>query len=63
MGWSPLPKRHPTCQCGEDVPTDGREATAMKITTIGIDLAKSVFQVNGVDARVRALVTSPRAPS
>ena len=27
------------------VPTNQREATKMKITTIGIDLAKNVFQV------------------
>ena len=28
----------------------------MKITTIGIDLAKSVFQVHGVDQRGKAIV-------
>ena len=28
----------------------------MKITTIGIDLAKSVFQVHGVDARGHTVV-------
>lgn len=28
----------------------------MKITTIGIDLAKNVFQVHGVDARDKAVV-------
>jgi transposase len=27
------------------------EATAMKATTIGIDLAKNVFQIHGVDER------------
>ena len=27
-----------------------RGPSAMKITTIGLDLAKSVFQVHGVDA-------------
>ena len=26
----------------------------MKITTIGVDLAKNVFQVHGVDARGKA---------
>jgi transposase len=26
-------------------------ASAMNITTVGIDLAKNVFQVHGVDAR------------
>lgn len=28
----------------------------MKITTIGIDLAKEVFQIHGVDARGRAVL-------
>jgi transposase len=28
----------------------------MKITTIGIDLAKNVFQVHGVDERGRAVL-------
>src|ERR1700737_4681904 len=32
------------------------EATEMKITTTGIDLAKSVFQVHGVDERDRAVL-------
>lgn len=33
------------------IPTNQREATKMKITTVGIDLAKNVFQVHGVDQR------------
>jgi transposase len=28
----------------------------MKITTVGIDLAKSVFQIHGVDARGKAVL-------
>ncbi len=28
----------------------------MKITTIGLDLAKNVFQVHGVDARGKVVV-------
>jgi transposase len=32
------------------------EATEMKITTIGIDLAKNVFQVHGVDGRGKAVL-------
>jgi len=28
----------------------------MKVTTIGIDLAKSIFQVHGVDALGKAVV-------
>ncbi|TAL79509.1 MAG: IS110 family transposase [Burkholderiaceae bacterium] len=31
-------------------------ATVMKITTIGIDLAKNVFQIHGADARGRAVL-------
>ena len=31
----------------------------MKITTIGIDLAKNVFQVHGVDGHVRAVFNKP----
>ena len=30
----------------------------MKITTIGIDLAKNVFQVHGVDERGKAVLRS-----
>ena len=32
-----------------------REATTMKATTIGIDLAKEVFQVHGVDEHGKRL--------
>lgn len=56
MGWLPLTKWYLTCQRGEDIPTDCREATAMKITTIGIDLAKNVFQVYGVDEHGKVLL-------
>ena len=31
----------------------------MKITTIGIDLAKNVFQVNGVDEHGKAVLNKP----
>lgn len=44
------------CQSGSaDQPLESKEASAMKITTIGIDLAKSVFQVHGVDERGKAV--------
>src|SRR5207344_3630276 len=40
------------CQSGSvDQPLEPRGASAMKVTTIGIDLAKNVFQVHGVDER------------
>ncbi len=32
------------------------EPTAMKITTIGLDLAKNVFQVHGIDAAGEVVV-------
>jgi hypothetical protein len=35
-------------------PLTRAEATAKKRTTIGVDLAKNVFQVHGVDARGKA---------
>ena len=35
------------------------EATEMKITTIGIDLAKNVFQVHGVDEGGKAVLRKP----
>ncbi len=31
----------------------------MKITTVGIDLAKNVFQVHGVDERGKAVLRKP----
>jgi hypothetical protein len=31
-------------------------ASTMNITTVGIDLAKNVFQVHGVDARGKAVL-------
>lgn len=33
-----------------------REATEMNMTTVGIDLAKSVFQAHGVDERGKRVV-------
>lgn len=57
MEWSPLPKN------GIDVPrwrnaaihvTKG--ATTMKITTIGLDLAKNAFQLHGIDERGRVVL-------
>jgi transposase len=35
------------------------EATEMKITTVGIDLAKNVFQAHGVDERGKAVLRKP----
>ena len=35
-----------------------RGSVTVKITTIGIDLAKAVFQVHGVDGRGKVLVRS-----
>jgi transposase len=35
----------------------------MKVVTIGLDLAKHIFQVHGADAEGRALLRKPGAPS
>ncbi len=51
MGWSPLPEAALECRSGEAKFHQPREATEMKITTVGIDLAKHVIQVHGVDRR------------
>jgi transposase len=44
------------CQSGDVYVHLTREATEMNITTVGIDLAKTVFQVHGVDETGRAVV-------
>src|SRR4051794_22987800 len=44
------PYRHPACQAGGCRISPGQEPSAMQITTIGLDLAKHVFQVHAVDA-------------
>src|SRR6266446_6768853 len=58
MVWTPpYPKRHRVCQ-SESVlyPLTERGASEMKITAVGIDLAKSVFQIHGVDERGKVMV-------
>lgn len=45
MGWTPPPDNGinvPEWQCRQ--PLESEEACAMQITTVGIDLAKNVFQ-------------------
>lgn len=49
MGWLPLRKGHLTCQSGECTFPPMREATTMKATKSGIDVAKEVFKVHRVD--------------
>jgi hypothetical protein len=56
MEWSPLSYGIAMRQSDCVNNTDWREATDMQITTIGIDLAKNVFQVHGVDQRGEAVL-------
>ncbi|MFB2842882.1 hypothetical protein ACE1BJ_15820, partial [Aeromonas jandaei] len=56
MGWSPLPKTASECQSGECTFPLMREATTMKATTIGIDLAKHLFQLHGVDQHGKTIL-------
>src|SRR5213076_1050630 len=51
----PLPATASRCQSGNGFnPLKRKGASDMKITTIGIDLATSLFQVHGVDERGKA---------
>jgi hypothetical protein len=40
-----------------------RGAVHMQITTIGLDIAKNVFQVHGIDATEKVVVGTYRAPA
>src|SRR5437867_12617611 len=57
MGWT-LPSRNGfECAKVEVRSSTSREgASVMKITTVGLDLAKSVFQVHGVDGRGKTVL-------
>ena len=47
MGWTPPPVTASRCQSGSVCNHLNRKgASTMKITTVGIDLAKNVFQVH-----------------
>ena len=57
MGWTPPPDNGinvPKWKCHQPLEPEG--ASAMQITTVGIDLAKNVFQVHGVNERGKALL-------
>src|SRR5678815_4337103 len=57
MGWTPPPVTASKCQSGSVCNHSNRKgAPTMKITTVGIDLAKNVFQVHAVDERGRAVL-------
>src|SRR6266853_94844 len=58
MGWT-LPSRYGVNCAKVEVWSDhfNREgASVMKITTVGIDLAKSVFQIHGVEERGKVVL-------
>src|SRR5258708_1970492 len=54
MGWT-APERHRCAMLAVNGPSR-RRPSAMQAIRFGIDLAKSVFQVHGVDASGRAVV-------
>ena len=37
-------------------------AVHMQITTIGLDIAKNVFQVHGIDAAEKVIIRKPTSP-
>src|SRR6266550_7299706 len=55
MGWM-APLRHLSAKLLSDRITRNREPSMSEITTIGLDLAKHVFQVHGVDAEGTTVV-------
>ena len=50
------PKRHQLCQSGSANHHLIERAVTMKITTFGVDLAKTVFKVHGVDSHGQAVL-------
>jgi transposase len=51
MVWMAPPRRHRNVPCwNNQEPTEKKEPSTMDITTLGIDIAKSVFQLHGIDA-------------
>src|SRR5215510_3569575 len=57
MVWTPPPETASLCQSGSVIkPLEPEGASIMNITTIGIDLAKNVFQIHGVEARGKAVL-------
>lgn len=56
MEWTPTsPNGIKVPKCGSCRPQNGR-SVQMKITTIGIDLAKEVFQIHGVDSHGKVAI-------
>ena len=60
MEWSPLPETASECQSGIAKAHQPGEATKMKVTAIGVDLAKNVIQLHGADASGKAVLKKQR---
>jgi hypothetical protein len=50
MGWGGRPPTASMCQSGGVELTTAKEASVGEVSTIGLDLAKMVFQAHGADA-------------
>jgi hypothetical protein len=55
MGWTPPHLSASMCQTEIDISVNDKEESAMKINRVGVDLAKNVFQLHGVDRKGKAL--------
>src|SRR6266705_30702 len=53
---APLPQHVERKVEGPLPPLEREGASVMKITTVGVDLAKSVFQIHGVDKRGKTVL-------
>ena len=52
MGWTPPHLSASMCQTEiVDISVNDKEESAMKINRVGVDLAKNVFQLHGVDRK------------
>lgn len=59
MEWSPLPCTASKCDSGSaKQATQQKGATGMKITTVGLDVAKTIFQIHRVGGQGRVAVRS-----
>src|SRR3979411_1464064 len=57
MLWTAPPPARGVHKCGRcQGPHDSEEPDMQTITTIGLDIAKSVFQVHGIDATCQAVI-------
>jgi hypothetical protein len=56
MGWTPSLMTASMCRVEVSATTELRGASALEITTVGVDLAKNLYQVRAGDERSRVVL-------